>query len=297
MKIRELNPACRLTCGASVYDEFKALLTNAVKIVDETGNEMPAQVARFVKNALIENGAVGYDKLTDKWAYVYGNKGLNDYGNPTDLTFVIYATNTRKSQYTRTAAYEPTEDGAYMITATESDYSISQVMQECAELIGKCREYKLQNLTAIATPFIVICKNEDLRLSVEHILQQKEDGQSNIVVSDELGEALKGLELNTPIVFDKIDEFEQKVYDRMLNKLGTMSANINKRERVQVGEVNATVGQCEDYLYTMIDWFNKQMQSYGLPWHMEANNSLEELYTDDAGEEPINEETGGDSNV
>ena len=42
--------------------------------------------------------------------------------------------------------------------------------------------------------------------------------------------------------------------------------------------MNATVGQCEDYVYTLIDTFNAQMETYGIPVHMESNNSLEELY-------------------
>ena len=64
-----------------------------------------------------------------------------------------------------------------------------------------------------------------------------------------------------------------------------MSANINKRERVQVGEVNATVGQCEDYIYLMIDTFNKQMDTYGLPFKMRLNGSLESLYDNSPDEQ------------
>ncbi len=282
MKLRDLNPACDMPVGgASVYDEFKGLLLNAIKIVStDTGEQMPAPEQRFVKNALIENDAVGYDGQRKQWSYVVG-EGLTIYGNPVTLRFIVFSTKRTKTSYTRKASYEPTEEGAYIITASEGDYSIGQVMRECATLIGKCRDLKFQNLLATATPYIVVCRDEDLRLSVEHAIQQKEEGVPVLVVSNELGEALKGLDLNVPIVFDKIDEFEQKVYDRMLNKIGTMSANINKRERVQVGEVNATVGQCEDYIYQLIDWFNRQMVSYGLPWEMQINNSLEELYTDD----------------
>ena len=83
--------------------------------------------------------------------------------------------------------------------------------------------------------------------------------------------------------------------DKLLNKLGIMSANINKRERVQVGEVNATVGQCSDYIYMLVDCFNKQMDTYGLPFKMELNGSLEELYT--GGPEEEETEVKEDGNV
>lgn len=291
MKLRDLNPACVsrgddfIRIKNNVYDEFAALAINAVKIVNaETGDEMEAPVQRFVKNALFEKSAIGYDKIADRWAYAEG-EGLTEYGLPTAITFVIYSTTRRKTSYRRAASYEPSDDGAYYITCVEGDFSFAAMVDEAAELIAKCRIFKRQNLEACATPFVAVVKDESVRLSIEHALEQKTDGAPILVVSTELGDMLKGTEMSTPVVFDKIDDFEQKIYDRTLNKIGTMSSNINKRERVQVGEVNATVGQCEDFLYTMIDWFNKQMTTYDLPWRMETNNSLEELYATEQGEE------------
>ena len=60
--------------------------------------------------------------------------------------------------------------------------------------------------------------------------------------------------------------------------LGIDNANTDKKERVQVGEVNATINQCSDYIYMLIDAFNKQMQDYDLPFKMSFNGSMEELY-------------------
>lgn len=76
-----------------------------------------------------------------------------------------------------------------------------------------------------------------------------------------------------------------------MNKLGIMSANIDKKERVQVGEVNATIGQCEDYIYLLIDTFNKQMVTYNIPYKMSFNGSMEELYINNENENE--NETGG----
>ena len=68
-----------------------------------------------------------------------------------------------------------------------------------------------------------------------------------------------------------------------------MSANIDKKERVQVGEVNATTGQCVDYIYMIIDTFNKYCNYYNLPFKMSLNGSLEELY-ENPTEEKDNDE-------
>ena len=126
-------------------------------------------------------------------------------------------------------------------------------------------------------------------LSIEHAIEQQQEGRPVLVVSEELGEALRGVATNTQYVADKIETIKNQWRDRLMNKLGIMSANIDKKERVQVGEVNATIGQCEDYIYLLIDTFNKQMESYNIPFKMKFNGSMEELYIN-------NENEGGQEN-
>ena len=69
-----------------------------------------------------------------------------------------------------------------------------------------------------------------------------------------------------------------------------MSANIDKKERVQVGEVNTTINQATDYIYLLIDTFNKQCESYDLPFKMSCNGSIEELYLKDIDENKTSQE-------
>ena len=138
-----------------------------------------------------------------------------------------------------------------------------------------------QNLKATRTPFVAVVKDKDTRLSLLSAIEQKEEGKPAVVTSTDIAEGLKGVVFDTPYIVDKVEQYRTIIRDRLLNKLGIMSANINKRERVQVGEVNATVGQCVDYIYLWIDTFNAQMKDYGLPYRMELNGALEELYTED----------------
>lgn len=266
-KIRDLNPA--FSGGASTrFLEYKNLLLNAVLIKGLKFNE-----ERFVKSCLIENGAVGFDRLTDKWANVYG-EGINDLGNPETLTFVF----PNRSTYQRRAYYEPDEMGAYMILALPNTFALSTMIRDTVEVEAMCDKAIRQNLKACQTPYIVVVKDEDTRLSVLQAIQQKEEGDPVVIVSADISEGLKGVQTETPYMVDKFATYRDQERDRLLNKLGIMSANINKRERVQVGEVNATVGQCMDYIYLLIDTFNKQMETYGLPFEMVLNESLEELY-------------------
>lgn len=258
-------------CGYSLYEEYKALLMNAVKIP-----LLPAHVERFVKSCMIENNQVGFDRITRRWAIAFG-EGVNEYWLPTTITF--FFPNNRNS-YQRPAFYEPATNGAYLIHALPTGTSFFEIIRATTDEMRECDLSIRQNLKATRTPFVAVVKDEDTRFSLLSAIEQKEDGKPAVVVSPDIAEGLKGVVFDTPYIVDKVEQYRTIIRDRLLNKLGIMSANINKRERVQVGEVNATVGQCVDYIYLWIDNFNAQMENYGLPYRMELNGALEELYTE-----------------
>lgn len=258
-------------CGCSLYEEYKALLMNAVKI-----SLLPAHIARFVKSCMIENNQVGFDCITRRWAIAFG-EGVNEYWLPTAITF--YFPNNKKS-YLRPAFYEPAKNGAYLIHALPTGTSFYEIISAATNEMRECDISIRQNLKATRTPFVAVVKDEDTMLSLLSAIEQKEEGKPAVVTSTDITEGLKGIAFDTPYIVDKVEQYRTIIRDRLLNKLGIMSANINKRERVQVGEVNATVGQCVDYIYLWIDTFNAQMEQYGLPHRMSLNGALEDLYTE-----------------
>ena len=278
-KIKDLNPVSNKPYGVySRFEEYFNLLMNAVKVVsgqdsDETINY---EVETFLKRGLFENGAMGYDKLTKQWYYVYG-QGLNEFGNPTSLIFVTANGKT----FTRPAYYKDKEDGAYKVDALPVCMSMAQLIKETTDFMTNCDVAMRQNLEACKTPYIVVCKNEEMRLSFEQALQQKILGQACLVVSEDLGEGLKSVKIDVDYLADRFAEIRDFERDTLLNKLGIMTANIDKKERVQSAEVNATIGQATDYIYLLIDTFNKQCDTYGLPFEMILNGSLEEIYLND----------------
>lgn len=269
-KIRDLFHvnACPLSNDISYLEKLN-LLMNAVTIkgIDNV------TIENFVKQNLIELGKIGYDKLTDKWANVYG-EGLDEIGRPTNLTFVFR----NGKSFVRRACYDDNANGTYIINALPYPFSLGELIRETTTFTDNCKIAMRQNIDAIKTPYIVVSKNKDLQLSLEHAIEQKLDGKPVIVVNEDLGDALKSIDVNVPYVADKLQEICNQWEDKLLNKLGTMSANINKKERVQVGEVNATTGQCSDYIYMFIDNVNKQFDTFGIDCEMVINNSLEELY-------------------
>lgn len=283
-KVRDLNPERRARPYGtfSRYSEYLNLLLNAVKIIDKgSGETLPFVVETFVKRALFENGAAGYDKITKQWYFVYG-EGLDDYGKPTQLVLVT----ANGKAFMRKAYYNKDEDGAYEVLGLPiPNLTIGAIIQETTDFMQNCDVAMRQNLEACKTPYIVVCRDENLRLSFDTALQQKQLGQAAIVVSEELGDGLKAISVNTPYLVDKFEQARDAERDTLLNKLGILTSNVNKRERVQSAEVNATLGQATDYIYLLIDTFNKQCESYAIPCEMQFNGSMEEIYLDD-GEQP-----------
>ena len=278
-KIKDLNPIsiCRANGVYSRFEEYFNLLMNAVKVVSAQGEaSINYEEETFLKRGLFENGSMGYDKITKKWYYVYG-LGLNDDGDPTELCFVTANGKT----FARPAYYDNKDDGAYKVDALPINMSMSQMIKATTDFMINCEMAMKQNLEACKTPYIVVCKNENLRLSFETAIQQKQTGQAVIVVNEDLGDGLKAIDIGVTYLVDRFAEARDTERDTLLTKLGILTANIDKKERVQSAEVNATLGQASDYIYMLIDNFNKQCDSYGLPYKMIFNGSMEEIYLND----------------
>ena len=200
-KIKDLNPVsiCRTNGVYSRFEEYFNLLMNAVKVVSAQGEaSINYEEETFLKRGLFENGSMGYDKITKKWYYVYG-LGLNDDGDPTDLCFVTANGKT----FTRPAYYDNKDDGAYKVDALPINMSMAQMIKATTDFMINCEMAMTQNLEACKTPYIVVCKNENLRLSFETALQQKQTGQAVVVVSEELGDGLKAVDIGVTYLVDR----------------------------------------------------------------------------------------------
>lgn len=256
------------------YEEFKALLFNAFT-VEGLGYDAEAQL----KNLIIENNRFGYmpqdqaiARVTEEGDYI------GKYGYRKFLLFTFADGTTKRRLNIRDNLATPPIYGGYLIKGLPTGVTYGEIIRRSVAILKLCDEIIWQNLNAVKTAKIVTVKDEDTLLSVEHAVQQIQAGVPIIKVSSTLAEALKSVDVSTPYIADRIQELKRIIKDELLIRIGTMSANTTKRERVQATEVNATVGQCEDYIYTLIDNLNAQFKAFNLPLKARLNNSLEELY-------------------
>lgn len=300
VKVRDLMPAVSAKYGRfkndadSRYNEYKNLLANEVSIVDKvTHNPISYVDEVFAKNDLID-GQVGYDKITKKFYHVYG-EGIDEYGNPTELNLIT----ANGKVFRRPASYDGNVDGAYILKACPFGFSLSSLIEKATGFISECDTAIGQNLEACKTPYIVVCKNAELRKSFATAIEQKSLGQAVIVVSEDIGDGLKAINITTNYLVDKFTEARDHEENKLLNKLGILTANTAKKERVQSAEVNSTLNVSSDYIYLFIDTFNKQCETYDLPFEMVFNGSMEELYTDNTEDDmtdvnDVEEKSGAD---
>lgn len=252
------------------YNEFIALLNNAVKVLNTS---YPS--AQRIKTLLINNNYVCYDGLLKEWVAAVPGAERNILNLPTSAIITLPT----GQQFERKLSYEPKAAGAFLIKGLPADITYSEIIRRSTCLMQECDMAILQNIRAVKAPYWIVVKDENTRLSVEHAIQQQQQGNPVIVVTNDIYDGIKGQQIATPVIFNDIFIFRQKIRDNLLNKLSTLTTNRDKLERVQSAEVGATVGECEDYIYALIDNFNNQAETYGLPERLALNSSLEELYT------------------
>ena len=281
------------------FNEYFNILLNAVSIVFKgSGKPLPFCEENYAKHLLFEGNSVGYDKITNRFYQVYG-EGVNNNGNPTRLTLVSA---NGKINLHRVACYDESERGSYIIYALpDTGITFAQIIREATNFMEACDIAERQNIDACKTPFIVVCQSEELRLSYMTAMKQKQRGQAIVIVSPEVASGLNAVKIEVPFLADKFVEVRNIERDALLNKLGILTSNVDKKERVQGAEVNATINKADDYIYLLIDTFNKQCENYALPFEMKFNGSMEDIYLNDkekASEEGANSvEKGGKANA
>lgn len=96
------------------------------------------------------------------------------------------------------------------------------------------------NVIAQKIPLIIKTSNRQLQ-TFKNVIRQRNDNEPVIYGDKSLDttEAIQVLKTNAPIVFDKLEVQKHMVWNECMSFLGVNNANMDKRERVVTGEVEA----------------------------------------------------------
>lgn len=263
---------------ALAFNELAAVVYNAVKI-----DAVDAVAARFIKERIFRVGRVGYDKVSKMFASIAA-AGINEYGNPINATF-IYANGI---SYPRELSYDKNPSGAYLLRSTPNEYCLFESLDLTADLMTLCTRAISQNIRANMRPQIVIGDSNTIK-TLKTATKKAEDGASVLFVESDIARALQGIENKNVLQADKFLYLRQAIRNEFLTQIGILTANNTKRERVQATEVYAGLNEAVDNIYSIIDYWNEQCESYDLPFKMSFNGSIEELYEEPKDTTPNND--------
>ena len=210
----------------------------------------------------MRNGSIAFfrDKVLGVLALPYENIGLYDvYERPISIRVFSNSTNYSKVL---------TKDEFVIVYDNNSYYSLMYFLRIYALRLTNILRTIDVNIYNQRTPrFIRACENT--KLSIFNAQQQIDNFEDKIYLYDKTS-PLDGFEVHlapAPIVFDKLQEQYEKLWNDMLSYIGIPNLSINKKERLITDEVRQTVGGTmvskQDRMTPRVDGFKKVNEMFG----------------------------------
>lgn len=244
--------------------DFLNLLGNAI-IVKNLPDDIPE---RWVKKLIFDNGEFAY--YNDMCLEIAGNSGYFIYDEPTRVE--LRAPNREKTFFVNRA--DMAWIGSNYLRKPITDFLDMQVNK-----IVELEISMLQNLFASRTPDILGVTDKSVILSIMQAMQQKYIGMPAIYLDaggiD--GETVKQIKLSAEFNVDKYIALTQQIVTETLAHYGILSATSDKKERVQVGELEATGDFAYDAIYSIIDYVNRDAEKQNCPIRLDFNGALDDF--------------------
>lgn len=244
--------------------DFLNLLGNAV-IIKGAPEDVPE---RWIKRLIFENGEFAY--YNDMCLEISGNSGYYIYDEPT--RFVLRAPN-------RETTFEVNRADMAWIGANYLRKPITDFLDMQVNKIVELEISMLQNLFASRSPDILGVTDKSIILSIMQAMQQKYMGMPAIYLDNGGldGENVKQIKLSAEFNVDKYIALTQQIVTETLAHYGILSATSDKKERVQVGELEATGDFAYDAIYSIIDYVNRDAEKQDCPIRLEFNGALDDF--------------------
>lgn len=245
----------------ALVKEITALFCNAVTYTDLPENIPP----EYITLGMLFDGAMCVRKDdTQVWYRVKPAGTINRYGYANYYN-LGYANNVFVEQNV------PYED-IHLIKANAECFPWFIKFVQSAERIERLETSAKINVEVSRNTAIIPVPDEKDVVSIENVFRSTKDGAVAVAVSDRVAEMLQNQITNpTAFVADKIMTLARAEWEDIIKRCGVLTSNNFKRERVQTAEVNAGAGECIDYIYILVDTFNRDCERAGLPTRAHFN--------------------------
>lgn len=243
---------------------FCGIFHNSVKF-----NNLPKDLPkRYLLRVLLRKGyIINYGSL-----YLPGfGEGVNVYGLPE--RYVI-------TSYNGEVIMTVNAKNCTVLRVNDQGYPLYPYLKQQSLMLANIDAAINQNLEACKTMTVFECADQATLLSLQNLSTAKSIGAAKAFVNKSFSRniSVNALETGAEYLCDQFIQLRKEYMNETLSRLGIMSANVDKRERVQSAEVNATVGEVVDNIHVMIDTFNYDAEIGGLDIRMELNTKVEEYY-------------------
>lgn len=261
----------------TVYDDVKALVTNRLHILDGSGNRLPRKKEAIALDLLIETGSLGVLELAGEqyFAKVTATGSRNRWGQTTRYEMFLPSGEVLDVK----ADYEP-GGRAYCIYAADytsfpfdagfMPHPLGDTLRNYVRTIQLFEENMVQNAYACRLSKIIPVKDKDMRLSVLSAVSQEQNGVTAVIVNEQIGEALQGMDVKNPYLCHDFAVERGDILDELYAKIGILAPNKDKLERVQKAEIDASTEVVDAWVAVIPDAFNRQCEDYGLEYKMEV---------------------------
>lgn len=218
---------------------------------------------RYLTRVLREKGGIAYDKISGLYL-PYVRMGIDVYGLPTGYTLVGYD----GTVFTRRT------DEVIILRTNPHSVPVQQFLDIQIEKLVEFDMSILQNLDAIKTMSVIDVPDIKTLNTLQNLDDSRRIGASVAFASSLATKSLNVFSTNAQFLIDKLNEARREIWNDTLAYLGVSTANVDKRERVQSVEVVATEGYSYDCLNILIDTFNYDAETGGLPIRVHANTIM-----------------------
>lgn len=249
---------------------FLSILHNSVN-VKNLPNNLPK---RYLLGVLFRKGKIGY------------------YGNSDGSGLYLPAAGTGVDVYGLPTHYILTGYNGKVITKQAKDVVIMRIndlslpvlpyLKIQSSLLANIDTAINQNLDAIRTMTFAKCRDQKTLLSIKNAWDANRMGATvAFIAEDGIEQSFVTLDTGAQYLLDRLLQDRSRVMQDTLQSIG-VATTVNKNERVQSIEVQASNMYAYSNLQTIVDTFNYDAEIGGLPIRLEKNEATSALLEQNA---------------